>query len=273
LAEYSLYERLLLHGVALLFLVTFVLLLFRTYFARKKFGLLPARLAGLLRIGDRLQILGVGVLLPLALYALATRNPWLASRGFTLGQDRFLVWLAQCSSLVALVILWTLQMIGRCLGRRGAILVMGWPGMNPGRWLAPIALVTMLVGPTFAKTIPSHDLMEKICWTGFAMMAGIPWLWILGLCGGRLFSSAERTLHRSTVARAMLPFIAVAMALVALPIPAIHAEERHWVSQISYEKVTAETDMSVPRTELERAAWVGNQLRSAINEMKLIPRD
>lgn len=273
LAEYAVYERLMLHVTAVLFFVTLAVLLYRTCLARKKFGLLPDRLAGLLRAGDRLQILGVGVLLPLALYALATGSPWLASRDFTLGQDRFVAWLAQSASLVAVVILWTLQMISRCLGRRGAVLILGWPGMNPGVWLAPVALVTMLGGPTFAKSIPSNDLMEKICWIGFAMMAGLPWLWILGLCGGRFFGSAERKLHRSTIARAMLPFIAVAMVLVALSIPTIYAEERYWVSQMDYEKVTAETNILVPRTELEQAEWLGAQLRRALNEMKLIPRE
>jgi hypothetical protein len=273
LAEYALYERFVLHVVAVLLLLSMVFLTWFTLRSRKKFGALPARLADLLRWQDHAWILAWGVLLPVAIYVLATRVPWLAPRDFALSADRFIMWLIQASTLVALVILWTIQAACWRLGKRGGILAMGWTGVNPGAWLALMALTGMIAGPRLLAATPdASSVMWKMLCASLGLIGGLPWLWIIVLATGQI-GSEVRGLHRSVLTRVMLPFVALALALTAIPIPWIYAEEKHWVSQMDFEALKSETNMFFPRTELEYGEWIGGEVRRGLNELKLIPRN
>ena len=70
-----------------------------------------------------------------------------------------------------------------------------------------------------------------------------------------------------------MPFVALALVLAAIPIPWIYAEEKHWVSQMDFDALKPETNMFFPRTELEYADGIGDEVRRGLNELNLIPRD
>lgn len=272
LAEYSLYERLMLHVAAIVLFIAILYLGISGVISRGKLGLLPDRMVDLLSFRDHLWILFLGVVVPFSLYVVATRSSWLASREFALSQDRFFMWFIQALTLVALVILWCLQTICRRLKRRGSILVLGWRGLNPGAWLSAMAAATMIAGPRLLDATPDDTLLWKLLWASLVMIAGLAWLWILTLASAQI-PSRERKLHRAILRRAMIPYVALALGLAALPIPLIQSEERHWVSRIDFEALRPESNMFEPRTEAEHAEWIGQQLRRAINEMKLIPHE
>ena len=272
LAEYSLYERFMLHVAAMLLAVTMFYLMVSAVISRRKFGLLPDRLAGLLTIGDHVRIFLWGVLVPAGIYALATRTEWLSPRGFTLGEDRFFIWLIQAATFAALVILWTIQASRRCLAKRGRILVLGWPGSNPGIWLTALAVTGMMAGPRLLEAMPDETFFKKALWAALGAMAALPWLWIVVLASGQV-ASAERSLHRATLVRTIAPFIAAAMALLAVSIPAVYAAERHWVSHMDFDALRPQTNIFFPRTELEHADWVGGEIRKSLDDLAILPAD
>ena len=272
LAEYAMYERLMLHAAAIVLFLAILYLGISCAISRRKFGLLPDRLMDLLRFGDHLWIFLLGIALPFSLYALATRSSWLAPREFALSQDRFFMWLIQALTLAALVILGCLQAICWRLKRRGSILVLGGSGLNPSTWLSATAAAAMIAGPRLLDATPHDTLVWKFLWASLAMIAGLAWLWILTLVSGQL-ASRERKLHRATLRRGMIPYLALALGLAALPIPMIQTEERHWVSRIDFEALRPGNNMFEPRTEAEHADWIGQQVRRALSEVKLIPHE
>lgn len=273
LAEYALYERLMLHVAAALLFLSIIFLTSSIFRSGRKFGALPSRLAGLLRWQDHAWILAWGVLLPMATYILATRTPWLAPREFALSQDRFFMWLIQASTMVALVILWTIQAACWRLRKRGGVLALGWPGVNPGAWFALTALTGMILGPRLLAATPdAGSIMWIVLWAILGLIGGLPWLWIIVLATGQI-ASEGRKLHRSVLTRVLLPFAALALALTALSIPRIYAEEKHWVSKMDFDAFKEQTNMFFPRTELEYADWIGLEVERGLNELRLIPRD
>lgn len=273
LAEYALYERFALHVAAALLFFTMIFLTCSGLRSRRRFRAVPGRLAGLLRWQDHAWILAWGVLLPLGIYVLATRLSFLSPREFALSADRFLMWILQPATLVALVILWTIQAACWRLGKRGDVLALGWPGANPGRWLALMALIGMVAGPRLLAATPDDSsIMWKMLWASLGLIAGVPWLWLIVLATGQI-ASAERRLHRSVLTRVMMPFVALALVLTAIPIPWIYAEEKHWVPQMDFDALKPETNMFFPRTELEYGEWIGGEVQRGLNELRLIPRD
>ena len=143
LAEYAVYERLMMHGIALLLLLALGFLLLTPHLHRKEIGPLGSRLAGLLDTRDRLRILAIGVILPATVYLLSTRLPWLGTRDASISAIGFFLWIGQSVAFVVSVLLGTLQATRRQLGRRGAVLSLGWVGLDPGRLSFPAALAIM----------------------------------------------------------------------------------------------------------------------------------
>lgn len=272
LAEYALYERLMLHVAATLLFATAIFLSISRFCSGSALGLLPDRLAGLLKADGYLRIFIWSVILPTALYAFATRNPWMASRGFTLSEDRFFMWLVQAIGLGSSVILLTIHAIRRAFVKRGSVLALDWRRMDPGPWLVLISAIAMVAGPGVLAVIPDNPLPLALFWISVGIMAGFPWLWILLLATGKL-ASEERKLHRAVFIRVMIPFVALDMLLVAISIPAVYSEEKYWVSRIDFEALRAETKVFSERTELEYAEWMRQRTLRALNEEKLIPKD
>lgn len=272
LAEHSLYERFMLHVAAALLSGAILYLAIASVIQWRRSGFLADRLAGLLIVQDWIRIFLLGVVLPMGLYAFVTRSSLFASREFTLGEDRFYMWLIQTVTFAALIILGTLHTSVRCLGRRGNALALGWPGFNLGRWIMPLAIVGMAVGQKLLDLVPYDDFFRTPLWVSLGTIAALPWLWIAVIANGRI-APAGRMLHRATLMRVMLPILSVAMVPIALAIPAVHREERYWVSLMDYDAVKAETNLFFPRAEREYGDWIGERTRRALNEMKLIPRD
>lgn len=262
LAEYAMAERLLFHMVTLLsgLLLGVVILLSLRH--RKASGLLGARLPDLLSPGDRLVIAMTGIALPALVYVAVVHAPWSRLRDFTINEWHFDLMLMQVSALPVAVILCTVQAIRWRLGRRGAILALGWNGFDPGWWLVPMALsaipaVEYLPG-IFQKWSLDEDWATMAAWS----LIGLPCAWLFVLAVGHLRASAERRVHRSAVIRALAPFMAVAFILAAMGTHAIHEVEKHWTRQIDFEAVTAERIAFESRVNREHADWLqAEQLR------------
>lgn len=268
LAEYALYERLMLHGIAVLLLVALGFLLLAPRRDRRGLGRLPARLAELPGTGDQLAILGLGVVLPAGVYLISTRLPWLSPREFGLSFQGFLLWLAQAVALVVSILLGTLQAARRQLGRRGAVLALGWVGRDPGRLCYPIALAVMpaaaVVGRTAGWWPDAADMIVVLVWG----LLGFPLVWLLWQAVGCFTGAAERRLHRATLMHSAAPFVALALVLAAAAIPLVHAEERRWTKQIRYEALSPESSIFESRLEREYGAWIARETLERLDEMK-----
>lgn len=256
LAEYAMAERLLFHGVTLLLWITLLIVVLLTMRHRGSAGMVGVRLAGLLTGFDRLVIALSGIALPGLIHAGLVHAPWSRSRDFMLEEWRFNIMVVQLSALVVAVILCTLQAIRWRLGRRGAVLALGWHGFDPGWWLVPMALSAMPVAEylpeMFQKWSVDDDLMVAALWS----LVGLPFAWLIVLATGHLWGSAERRLHRAIVLRALAPLMALAMILAAATIPLLHRVEKGWTSQIDFDAVTPERLSFETRQDIEHAKWL-----------------
>jgi hypothetical protein len=269
LAEYAMYERLMMHAVALLLTLALAFLLVVPGRSRKELGLVPARLAGLLDRRDHACIGLLGVVLPAAVYLLSTRLPWLEPREFGLSGTRFFLWLVQAVALVVAIVLGTLQATRRRLGRRGAVLALGWVGFDPGRLFLPVALALIPIASFISKATEAWSATEAYATLGVvASMLGFPLLWLAVLMFGSFQHVAERTLHRATLMIAARPFVATAMMATVFAISWIHREEKHWTSRAEYDAVKSGHTVFVPRTEFEYGQWIAKETLRRLDEME-----
>jgi hypothetical protein len=268
LAEYAMYERLMMHAVAVLLTLALAFLLFVPWRSRNEIGLLPSRLAGLLDRRDHAWIALLGVLLPVGLYIFSTRVPWMEPREFSLSGDRFYLWLAQAVALVVGIVLGTLQATRWRLGRRGAVLALGWVGVDPGRLSLPVALALIPIASVISQLTESWDSSEP--WAAFlvASLAAFPMLWLAMLAIGCFRHAPERTLHRATLMIAARPFVAAAMVAAAFAIPAIHREEKHWTAQADFDVLKSGHTVFVPRFEVEYGRWIAQETLRRLDEME-----
>jgi hypothetical protein len=178
LAEYAMYERLMIHGVAGLLTLALLFLLLVPWRSRKELGLLPSRLAGLLDRRDHVWIALLGVLLPAGLYVFSTRVPWMDSRDLSLSANRFFLWLEQAVALVVAIVLGTLQATRWRLGRRGAVLALGWVGVDPGRLLFPVTLALIPIASVLSKLAESWNASAPWAAILVAALLAFPLLWL-----------------------------------------------------------------------------------------------
>lgn len=268
LAEYAMYERLMLHAIALLFAVALGFLLLAPLRDRRALGLLPPRLAGLLDTRDRLLVFSIGVALPVAVYALSTHPPGLLTRAVGITEQGFVLWLAQSAALVVAVMLGTLQAVRRQLGRRGKVLALGWVGPDPGRPCFPAALLTMPLGAVLPGWMAHNSTVEMAGYTTIIGLAGFPLLWLLWQAIGTFNGSPARKLHRSVLMHAAAPFVAIALAVTAMAIPWAYAEEKAWTKEIRYEALSPDNTIFESRLEREYAAWIARDLVTRLEAMK-----
>jgi hypothetical protein len=267
LAEYAVYERLMMHGIALLLLLALGFLLLTPLLHRKEIGPLGSRLAGLLDTRDRLLILAIGVILPAIVYLLSTRLPWLGMRDTSISAIGFFLWIGQSVAFVVSVLLGTLQTTRRQLGRRGAVLSLGWVGPDPGRPSFPAALAMMPLAtilPLCMQWWPNTLVMAAIV---AGCLLAFPLVWLIVQAMGCFKGPQARKLHRSVLMSATQPFIAIALILPALAIPWIHAEERAWTREIRFESL-AETSFFGSRLEREYGDWIVREILTELDAME-----
>jgi hypothetical protein len=267
LAEFAVYERLMMHGIALLLLLALGFLLLTPLFHRKEIGPLGSRLAALLDGRDRLRILTIGVILPATVYLLSTRLPWLGTRDTSISAIGFFLWIGQSVAFVVSVLLGTLQATRRRLGRRGAVLSLGWVGPNPGRLSFLAALAIMPLAAILPLCMYRWPNVLAMAATVAGCLLAFPLVWIIIQAVGCFIGPEARKLHRSVLLHAVRPFIAIALILPALAIPWIHAEEKAWTREIRYESL-ADTSFFISRLEREDGDWIVRQILMELDAME-----
>ena len=268
LAEYAMYERLMIHGVAGLLTLALLFLLFVPWRSRKELGLLPSRLAGLLDRRDHVWIALLGVLLPAGLYVFSTRVPWMDSREFSLSANRFFLWLEQAVALVVAIVLGTLQATRWRLGRRGAVLALGWVGVDPGRLLFPVTLALIPIASVLSKLAESWNPSEPWLPILVAALLAFPLIWLVMIASGCFRHAPDRTLHRATLMVAARPYVAAAMVATAFAISSIHREEKHWTAQADFDDLKSGYTVFVPRFEVEYGQWIAQETLRRLDEME-----
>ena len=267
LAEYAVYERLMMHGMALLLLSALGFLLIVPFFQRKALGILPQRLAGLLESRDLLIILSAGVLLPSVVYLISTRLPLLGARDLSISQMGFFLWIAQSTAFAVSIVLGTLQATRSRLGRRGKVLALGWVGPDFGRFcflealmVMPLAGILLRVMRPWPEALPTATV---ILWC----LLAFPIVWMLIQAIGCFNGPAARKLHRSVLIHAAAPFIAIALILPALAIPWVHAEEKAWTREIRFESL-ADNTLFTSRLEREYGEWLVREALEKLDELE-----
>ena len=268
LAEYAMYERLMMHAVAVLLTLALVFLLLVPWRSRNELGLLPGRLAGLLDRRDHAWIAPLGVLLPAGLYVFSTRVPWMDSRDLSLSGDRFSLWLIQAVALVVAIVLGTLQATRWRLGRRGAVLALGWVGVDPGRLLFPVTLALIPIASVLSKLAESWNLSEPWAPILVASLLAFPLIWLFIIAIGCFRRAPDRTLHRATLMVAARPFVAAAMVATVFAISSIHREEKYWTAQADFDDLKSGHTVFVPRFEVEYGQWIAQETLRRLDEME-----
>jgi hypothetical protein len=267
LAEYAVYERLMTHGIALLLFLALAFLLLTPLLHRKEIGPLGSRLAGLLDTRDRLLILVIGGILPAIVYLLSTRLPWLGARDTSISAIGFFLWIGQSVAFVLSVLLGTLQAMRRQLGRRGAVLSLGWVGPDPGRLSFPAALAIMPLAAILPLCLHRWpDVLAMAAIVAGCLLA-FPLVWLIIQAVGCFNGPEARKLHRSALLHAARPFIAIALILPCLAIPWVHAEEKAWTREIRFESL-ADTSFFGSRLEREYGDWIVRQILMELDAME-----
>ncbi|HEY1121482.1 MAG TPA: hypothetical protein VGE67_07765 [Haloferula sp.] len=265
LAEYAMYERLMLHGVTLLLAVALGFLLLVPLRNRRALGLIPSRLVDLLDGRDRLRIFAIGIALPASVYLLFTHPPGLITRRIGITEQGFFLWLAQSVAVVVAMMLGTLQATRRQLDRRGNLLALGWVGPDPGRLCFPAALLAMPLGAILPGWMTKNETLEFAGYATILGFVGFPLLWLLWQAVGSLQGSSARKLHRAVLMQATAPFVAVALAATAMTIPWVYSQEKAWTKEIRFEALTPDNTIFEPRLEREYAGWIARDL---LNQME-----
>jgi hypothetical protein len=269
LAEYALYERFIVHaGAAFLFLVAIIVSV-AVWRDRRVLGSLPARLMGLLRPRDRALNLGLGLLLPAALYVLSTCSGWIAPRDKGLDGTRFILWLIQVVSLGIAAILLTLHSTRRCLARRGTMLAMEVRGPFPMLWMGILALGMIPVAAVMPRLMNSSGPGTMLCWITAGFMAGMPLLWLLNLAAYQFAGNPARRLHRALLLRAVVWPVALLMVMAAVAIPFLQQEERYWIGRLGYDAHTPTFDFFNTRTDQEYADWIRAEMKRELERLEM----
>jgi hypothetical protein len=263
LAEYAMTLRLLMHMLAGLLCLVLGLLLFSAHHPRPEARRLADRLLQLLSGRDWLWILGLGALLPLALFLLLQWLPWPGLRSHTMTEENAMVMALQLAGLSLSFLLCTVEATRWRLAKRAWILGFGWRLLDAGPAFALFALVSMpfmSAVPTLA-TLPDMDgdWIEAT----IATSLGLPALWALVILVACYLKHSPRRLHRLILLRACAPVLAFALALSVLSIFAIHAEERKWTARIEFESVTNKDHYATgSRAGFEHAKWIHEELKA-----------
>ncbi len=168
-----------------------------------------------------LRIVGYGVILPLLVYFLWAKVPVLGGRNISLTMALPFA-LTQAGLLTAAIAIVTVTLAARAIRTRCETLEVATPPAGPGRWI--LGGFAVCAGLTLALAQGLLVLFSAV--TGFACCQGI-----LRLCLGvldaalgltacvaffrYLLGSARFGLYRGTVARSLIPYLALSMVLIA----------------------------------------------------------
>lgn len=270
LAEYAMIERMLMYEVVLLMAAVILCLWLAGFRERRGPRQLCSRLTGLLRPADRAWVIGLGILLPVAVYLACLYLPWLEIRDFTLFSDRVALVLGLACGLFLCFVLCIVETLRWRLACRAAIAGFGFgsPGLQPGRWIAVLALLSMPALIAADKAFGKWSMDERWIKAVYGSLAALPLLWILWTSIAFFMGPAPRRMQRLTLARATLPYMILAALLAALAIPAFHQEEKYWTRRIVFESV----NVNNPRFNLaagdEYSLWLQEQIRTALADFK-----
>jgi hypothetical protein len=189
-------------------------------------------------------------------------------REFSLSGNRFFLWLAQAVALVVAIVLGTLQATRWRLGRRGAVLALGWVGVDPGRLFYPVTLALIPTASVLSKLAESWNQSGPLAAVLVASLLAFPLIWLALLARGCFHATPERTLHSATLMTAARPFVAAAMLATAFAIPAIHREEKHWTAQADFDAMKNGHNVFVPRFEVEYGRWIAKETLRRLDEME-----
>ncbi len=183
-----------------------------------------------------LRILGFGVILPLCAYALWTRAPLLGGRDVSL----YLTWpaaLPQAVILVTGIVVATMTLTMRAVRARCEILQVPTPPADKRHWLlwgVAVSCGLMLIIAQCLRPLHAYFISEDwekiigIFLLAFGALAALT----AGIVFFRyLFGSRGFGLYRGTVARSLIPHLAMAMVLITLLTnPYLRATEARLVS-------------------------------------------
>ncbi len=183
-----------------------------------------------------LRTLGYGVILPLFVYALWTRIPSLGNRAESLA-TAWPVALMQSVTLVAAIVIITMAMSARAIRARCATLQIESPVQRRrpwGLWAFACGGGVLLALTQCLRLLRAGDSdvgvgqgVAAFLAAGLGLVVGITGcvVFFRYLCG-----SARYGLYRGTVARSIIPHLAMAVVLVTLlTYPYLRAMERHLV--------------------------------------------
>lgn len=165
-------------------------------------------LAGQFSVVDWLWVGWLGILMPLA--GLAVARVVIIERIFAAKPDgHIVIW----GALVVILLCLPAVVVRWRLGRRCRAL--GLP-RSPG-WLTANVGVALLAAGMFDSS-PG----------GYLLRAAVAWVALAGLCG--LLGNPARLLGRACLCRLLVPAYAGAALAVAVCLPLLYAEERHWIA-------------------------------------------
>jgi hypothetical protein len=269
LAEYALYERFMTHAAATVLGLIVVFLVIAWRRDRKRLGLLPTRLMGLLGIRDHALILLLGLGLPLGLYVISTRAGYLGAREFALGGNSFVLWMLQILALVIGIVLVSLLAARWRLSRRATMLGIGGRWMEPEVWVAVLALGMIPVAAALPKLLAvGGKVLEMLAWISAGFMAGLPLIWLLYLAAYQFAGNPERRLHRALLTRGAAWPVALAIVIAALAVYGLHQEEKYWVARMDYDALDEKTNMLSSRGEWEEAEWVKAEVKRVLEGLR-----
>lgn len=268
LAEYAVYERFIVHAVAVFVLLVGIVVMVAMWRDRHVLGLLPARLSGLLDSGDRARVFALGWILPLLLYLISTRSSLLAPRDTGLGEVRFLLWLLQAGSLVMAIILLTIDVTRRTLARRCPMLAMETRGSRIEGWLGLLALAMIPAAALLPRLISSGGLRETLGWSVAGLMAGVPLLWLVNMAIYQFSGNYARRLHRALLLRSVVWPLALLMLPAAVALPCLRKEESYWITRLGYDAFTPENNIFNTRTDRQTAEGVRAETLKALESLR-----
>jgi len=182
----------------------------------------PKRMAILVSPRDRIRIIVLGILLPLAVHFAISRFTPLATHEISMRRTVFIAPIGQSVCLTLGMIALTLTIAARAVTKRGAGLPFraGWSG-----WVAAAcAFVAVLM---FAVPYPDMRLI-----TMAMVLGGTTALWLLVQAALHVCDKPQAmTNSRATLARVLVPVWMSAMLVSTLMLPVHVLEERHWVGR------------------------------------------
>ncbi len=221
-AEYAILDQAHALAAAALFGLCAAFAALSPLFQRSRDNESPQRMAGAVTPRDRVAIIVIGILLPLAVHFAISRFTPLATHGISMRRTVLIAPIGQLVCLSLGMIALTLALASRKVVKRGvgAPFRAGWIG-----WVA--AACAFLAALMFAVPFPDMRILNVAM-----ILGGGTSLWLLALAVMHVCGKPRATADaRDTLARVLVPVWMTAMLVSTLMLPVHVMEERHWVAR------------------------------------------